>query len=164
MTSSQRWRERRDSYRIAGEMIQTSAYEVATIADDSTPKAFVVQHHYSASYPAARFRMGLYRTGALVGVAVFSHPCRNEVLTRVFPGDPLASVELGRFVLLDDVPANGETWFLARCFRLLRGHVAGVRSMSDPVPRRTLDGRMVTVGHIGCIYQAHNAVYLVAFF
>jgi hypothetical protein len=30
------------------------------------------------------------------------------------------AVELGRLVLLDDVPANGESWFIARAFELLR--------------------------------------------
>src|SRR5215471_14601724 len=117
---TQRWRNRRDLYRPAGEVICPSDYEVAAIADDTTAKAFVTRHHYSTRYVAARERVGLYRHGALVGVAVFSHPVRNAVLTNVFPGNARESVELGRFVLLDDVPGNGETWFLARCFELLR--------------------------------------------
>jgi hypothetical protein len=83
------------------------------------------------------------------------------VLTSVFPGDPLDSVELGRFVLLDSVPGNGETWFLARTFeRLRRLGLSGVVSFSDPVPRRTAEGRLVFAGHLGTIYQAHNACYL----
>lgn len=158
---NQRWRDHRDSYRPAGEVIDPHAYEVAPIADDRTPKAFVLAHHYSGSYPSARFRFGLYRGGALVGVAVYSHPCNDKVLTSVFPGQALASVELGRFVLLDDVPGNGETWFLARTFELLRAQgLAGVVSFSDPTPRATATGRVVFPGHIGTIYQAHNAVYL----
>lgn len=70
-------------------------------------------------------------------------------------------VELGRFVLLDEVPGNGETWFLARCFEVLRARgVAGVISFSDPVPRYALDGRLVMPGHVGTAYQASNALYL----
>ncbi len=156
---NQRWRARRDSYRPAGEPIQTHAYEVASIPDDNTAKAFVVAHHYAASYPAARFRFGLYRRGQLVGVAVFSHPVNNAVLTNVFPVAANDATELGRFVLLDDVPGNGETWFLARCFELLRHEVVGVVSFSDPEPRTTTAGRVVMPGHVGTIYQAFNGVY-----
>jgi hypothetical protein len=161
---AQRWRDRRDFYRPAGEPIVTRHYDVAAIADDRAAKAFVLAHHYAASYPAARFRFGLYRRGgALCGVAVFSHPCSDRVLTNVFAGVPApACVELGRFVLLDAVPANGETWFLGRCFELLRRSTAivGVVSFADPQPRSTSAGDVVFPGHVGTIYQAHNARYL----
>jgi hypothetical protein len=159
ITVAQRWRARRDSYRPAGEPIATRLYEVAPL-DELPAKSFVEREHYSGSYPAARFRFGLYRGASLVGVAVFSHPTNDLVLTSVFPVPATDAAELGRFVLLDDVPANGETWFLARCFELLRHDLAGVVSFSDPVPRAALDGREVFPGHIGTIYQAHNAAYL----
>lgn len=156
--TTQRWRSRRDSYRPAGEPIATRHFEVAAITDDRTAKSFVVEHHYSASYPAARFRFGLYERADLVGVAVFSQPVRASVL-EMAPGD--ARVELGRFVLLDSVPANGESWFGARCFDLLRGSgVEGVVSFSDPMARRTADGSIIFGGHVGTIYQALNATYL----
>jgi hypothetical protein len=156
----QRWRHGRDSYRPAGETIQTADYDVAPIAE-GVAKAFVLEHHYSGTYPAARFRFGLFRRGELAGVAVFSHPCNDAVLTNVFPGlEVSAAAELGRFVLLDQVPGNGETWFLARCFEQLRSELAGVVSFSDPEQRRTAAGDVVFGGHIGTIYQAHNAAYL----
>jgi hypothetical protein len=76
------------------------------------------------------------------------------------PGlEPSAGVELGRFVLLDDVEANGETWFLARAMRLIRRElpqVVGGVSCSDPVQRVAEDGSMVLPGHVGTIYQAYN--------
>lgn len=156
----QRWRARLSSFRPAGEVINTSKYEVAAIDDDATAKAFVTAHHYSASYPAARFRCGLYRGAELVGVAVFSVPS-NPLAFRPLVGGYDVNVELGRFVLLDDVPGNGESWFLGRAFELLRGAgVAGVISFSDPMPRRNAAGDVVFGGHVGTIYQAHNAVYL----
>lgn len=157
----QRWKGGRDSYRPSRETIRTSDYDVAQIAEDGPAKAFVLAHHYSSSYPAARRRFGLYRGRELVGVAVFSHPASEAVLSSVFPDDPHSSMELGRFVLLDDVPANGETWFLGRIFELLRKiGVVGVVSFSDPVPRRTAAGSVVMPGHVGTIYQAFNGVYL----
>jgi hypothetical protein len=157
---NQRWRDRRESYRPAGEPIQTAAYEVAAIASDNVAKTFVTAHHYSGTYPAARFRFGLYHRAELVGVAVFSHPCNDAVLTNVFPIPARDAVELGRFVLLDQVPGNGESWFIARCFEQLQGQVAGVVSYSDPEPRTTAAGEVVHPGHVGTIYQATNGVYL----
>jgi hypothetical protein len=156
---NQRWTQGRDSYRPAGEPIETRLFEVTELAELAA-KRFITEHHYSRSYPAARFRFGLHRAGRLVGVAVFSHPCRDSVLTEMFPGTAARDgVELGRFVLLDEVPGNGETWFLARCFEGLRGKVRGVLSTSDPVARTDTAGRVIFPGHVGTIYQAHNAVY-----
>jgi hypothetical protein len=156
----QRWRDHRGSYRPAGEPIDTRAFEVAPIAGDTEAKRFVQAHHYSGSYPAARERFGLYRAAELVGVAVFSVPANAKALDPA-PGDAKSRVELGRFVLLDNVPANGESWFLARCFELLRGSgYTGVVSFSDPEARTAGDGETVFTGHLGTIYQATNGVYL----
>jgi len=81
-------------------------------------------------------------------VAVFSHPTNDRTLTNVFPGiDVTHLVELGRFVLLDEVGYNGETWFLARCLEELRRRAfRGVVSFSDPMPRTSRDGRTVLPG------------------
>lgn len=159
----QRWRERRESYRPAREVIRTAEYDVATIADDTTARDFVERHHYSGSYPSALERFGLYRRGELAGVAVFSYPTNDKALTNVFPVLAVGreSAELGRLVLLDEVGANAESYFVARCFEQLRtiGY-RGIRSDSDPVARVALDGRTVTPGHVGTVYQALNARYL----
>lgn len=137
-----------------------SRWEVAPIADDRTARTFVRTHHYSGSYPAARRRFGLYSSaGELAGVAVFSVPAQPKALD-VLPGDRNTCAELGRFVMLDHVPANGESWFLARCFDLLRREGwTGILSFSDPVPRTDADGRVVFAGHLGTIYQASNATF-----
>jgi hypothetical protein len=154
----QRWCLGRDTYRPAGEPIDPRRYEVAPIPDDTTARAFVEAHHYSGSYPAARFRFGLHRAGELVGIAVFSHPMHKGVF-RPLPAQAPA-VELGRFVLLDVEPANSETWFLARCFEALRrAGVEGCVAFSDPTQRTNARGVVVFGGHLGTIYQAHNAVY-----
>ena len=159
----QRWRQHRTSYRPKVEPIDTSKYGVEEMPEMDA-KSFVCTHHYSASYPPARRRMGLYRAGdGLVGVAVFSVPCQIRTIPCYAPNlDPSEGVELGRFVLLDDVPANGETWFLSRAFKLLRKsapELKAVLSYADPIPRTTPDG-LVKPGHIGTIYQAYNGKYL----
>ena len=186
---AQRWREHRGVYRPAGEVIVPSHYEVAEIPDDTTPRAFIHEHHYSHTFPSARFRFGLYRGGALVGVAVFSTPMQDKVLdvlpvgaevraagpwmcrsrfgsevtnNRIFiPGEKRDRTELGRLVLLDDVPGNGESWFVTRCFEaLLREHgITGVLSFSDPTPRTDASGRVIFLGHVGNVYQAMSAIY-----
>jgi len=185
---NQRWYQRLGSWRESNEVIDTRAYEVAELHDDATPKRFVEEHHYSGSYPAARARYGLYRIGGgfavkeadalarageviraermlsagnrdLVGVAVFSHP-PNEAVLKKLPCERMAGIELGRFVLLSNVPGNGESWFLARCFELLRARgIEALVSHSDPLPRRTSAGALVLPGHVGQIYQATNAIY-----
>lgn len=157
----QRWTLGRDTYRRPAEPIRPSEYEVADVGA-AEAKRFVLDHHYSGAFPAARWRHGLFRGGRLVGVAVWSQPFNPRVLARVFrQADPAQLCELGRFVLLDEVPANGETWLLGRCFELLRREgVRGVVSHSDPQARTAASGRVVFPGHVGTIYQAHNAVYL----
>lgn len=156
----QRWRERRDSYRPVGEPFDPRAFEVAAIPGDTEARTFVERHHYSGTFPAARRRFGLYTRGALVGVAVFSVPMVAGVLA-VLRCPPAEALELGRFVLLDDVGANAESWFLARCLRPLeREGFRGVVTFADPEPRTTAMGATVFGGHLGVIYQASSAIYL----
>lgn len=164
----QRWRDRRDSFRQRGDRFDPSAFRVEVISGDRTARAFVEAHHYSGSYPAARCRVGLYREQAgwfrpeLVGVAVFSVPMAQSVIPKWAGVQAAEGVELGRFVLLDEVGFNGESWFLARALRALHAEIPTVRavvSFSDPLPRQTSAGIVVTPGHVGTIYQALNASY-----
>jgi hypothetical protein len=158
---SQRWRDGRTSFVPPDDVCRRGDLEVAAIPDDRTAREFVLQHHYSHSFPAARFRFGAYRGGVLKGVAVFSVPCSGQVLAKVFPGEQSAYVELGRLVLLDELPFNSESNFVAQCFRLLRREsIEGVLSFSDPMPRTALDGRVILPGHIGTIYKGLSARYL----
>lgn len=66
ITVAQRWRTGRDSYRPANETINTALYDVAPLPRDTEAKQFILEHHYSGSYPSARWRYGLYRQGSLV--------------------------------------------------------------------------------------------------
>lgn len=168
MTSCQRWRNGRERYRPAGETFDASRAAVQLI-DEGTARRFTVAHHYSASYPAARLRVGLFlkdrfECDRLSGIAVFSVPMSQGVIPHHFLGiEARRGVELGRLVLLDDVAANGESWFVARAFRALKGvlgEVDGVLSYSDPVERVNDAGELVKRGHIGTVYQALNAAYL----
>ena len=158
----QRWDRGRDAWVLPGrDHFQPGRYAVAPISE-AAARAFVERHHYSGSYPAARLRYGLLEDGQLAGVAVLSVPVNERTLTRPFPGlQPYTqTLELGRFVLADSVGFNGESWFLARAFRLAAGDgLRGVVSFSDPVPRTTTAGLIVFPGHVGGIYQASSATY-----
>lgn len=166
--TTQRWRLGRDYYRARAADFDPGQFGVEVIPDDTTARDFVVQHHYAGSLPAARLRVGLYRRRnwlrpELVGVAVFSVPMQAAVIP-AYSGLPAArGVELGRFVLLDDVPYNGETFFLRRAFAALRSElpeVGVVVSYSDPVPRTDLEGVTVMPGHVGGIYASKGARYV----
>jgi hypothetical protein len=154
----QRWRDRHPSFRPDREHFNPLGFEVFAFPGDATPKAFVERHHYSRSWPAARFRFGLHqRFVGLAGVAVFSVPMHPAVLA---PWSMRDAVELGRLVLLDEVPANAESWFVRRCLDLLAAEgLAGVVSFSDPEPRTTADGRLVFLGHMGVVYASLNATF-----
>jgi hypothetical protein len=136
-------------------------------AKSPTAYAFVLAHHYSGSAPSAKLAYGLWRRhdDKLVGVALLTMGSNDRTLTNVFPelGGPGLydrALELGRFVLLDEVPGRAETWFLARCFQHAQAQgLRGVVSFSDPVPRRNDKGELVFPGHVGAIYQASNALY-----
>ena len=161
----QRWRDGRDRYRPAGEVFDHRHATVERI-DTATAKAFVTRHHYAHSFPAARLNVGLFvkrpfQKETLSGVATFSVPMTQAVIPALLDGLPASQgVELGRFVLLDEIEANGESWTLARAFRILRQslpEVCGVVSYCDPHPRLTSDGQIAFKGHIGTIYKAINA-------
>jgi hypothetical protein len=116
---SQRWRRRRSSWVApARGVVDTGRYDIDRV-ETAAAKRFVVEHHYSASFPASRFTYGLTdrHDGELVGVAVFGIPSSARVLTNAFPD--LApydeSLELSRLVLLDGVAYNAESWFVAAC-------------------------------------------------
>lgn len=156
----QRWTLGRESRRPAGELIRPSAYDVVECEDDATPRAFVERHHYSGSWVAARFRFLLYQRGELTGAAVFSVPASGAAHRAVWPTlAPDEAIDLGRFVLEESVPGNGESWFIARCFERLCGRVVGIASCADPVARETAAGVRVFPGHLGIIYQSTNGRY-----
>jgi len=159
----QRWSDRVGSWRHRSEGgFDRSRYDVAAI-DERTARSYVETHHYSGSYPASSLRYGLFEGPELVGVSVLSVPVRAEVLTGVFPqlAPYQESLELGRLVLADRVPANAESWMLARVFELAAAEgIRGIVSFSDPLPRRKATGELVMPGHVGIIYQGSNAAYL----
>ena len=86
------------------------------------------------------------------------HPA---VLTGPFPTlDAGSAAELSRLVLLDEVPANAESFLLARLFRLAAAQgLRGLVAFSDPQPR-VRAGELLMPGHVGHIYRVTEGRYL----
>lgn len=149
---SQRWRERRALWATDSLVINPKAYS-ADIIDHAAARAFIAEHHYLPSYPAAQVAVGLFGLRAvLAGVAVFAVPATDAVITR-HTGftDPAKGCVLARLILLDRVPQNGESFFCARAFRLLRQArpaIEAVVSYSDP-----------EFGHTGRVYAALSGAH-----
>ena len=162
---SQRWRDGRTIF-VRGEAFDPASYSVRTIGEQDA-RAFVVDHHYSKSFPAARHSVGLFRRGGaqaerLTGVAVFSVPMNQAVVPRYTGLMAEAGAELGRFVLLDEAPMPAESWFLSRAFGSLRAakpKIEAVVSYADPATWRSPDGAITKPGHIGKAYWALCARY-----
>lgn len=167
----QRFTLGRESRRPARELINPAEYDVEPIASKDVAADFVAKHHYIRSPSSTAHRFGLYRRGELVGVALFGPPASTNAHRAVFPTLSFKqAVSLGRLVLLDEVPGNGETWFVSRCFELLarpdlyrpfykdgktpRVPIVAVESTADPFPRTDLSGEVRFKGHLGIIYQA----------
>lgn len=138
------------------------------VLDESTAKGFVVKHHYSHSFPAARFRTGLFQKSPLgaeelVGVAVFGVPVQPKAINKYLnQEDACRGVELSRLVLLECAKFNAESWFISRSLRMLHRalpQITGVISYCDPVPRHDRQNRLTKPGHTGTVYRASNARY-----
>lgn len=149
---SQRWRDRRALWASDFRTIDPKAYSV-DVMDHGIAGAFIAAHHYLPTYPAAQLAVDLYgRRAALQGVAVFAVPATNAVIVKHTGfDDPAKGCVLARLILLDTVPQNGESFFCARAFSLLRRArpaIEAVVSYSDP-----------EAGHIGRVYAALSGAH-----
>ena len=170
---TQRWEQGADRYRPASEGFDPDRYEVRPIDETREARPFVLQHHYSRSFPSIRLPLGLIELGLrrrpdrLVGVLTFGHPSAEAAPMKWANIQRTRDAgELNRLVMLDEVPGNAETWFLGQAMPLAQSYWASmgdnlklIISYSDPVVRRAPDGEVLMPGHIGNIYQAHNATF-----
>lgn len=115
-------------------------------------KEFVKEHHYSHGIHNGPMCYGMLDGENLVGVLAFATPCSENVCASVFGVDMKRSVtELHRLVLLDEVPKNGESWFISKVLRQFK--------KDRPDYNAILSFADATQGHVGTIYQATNAIY-----
>lgn len=149
-------------------------YHVEEIHNEKTARPFIIDHHYSGTFPAAISSFGLFETSQssparLVGVAVFGVPMKTKSCLQATLQEGEAPCDLSRLVLTDDVLSNAETFFVSRAISLLnttKQTPSGtprhpvITAFSDPTPRTDIHGNVRFLGHYGCIYQASNSLYL----
>jgi hypothetical protein len=119
-------------------------------------KRLVELHHYSHSWPSALRCYALYHGVFMVGCVCISYPMNEATLPNWFPDlEPKdESAEIGRVLLLPGAAFNAATWMLSRVFELERQRgTLGLLAFSDPMPRTTLDDRVVHRGHRGVTYM-----------
>ena len=114
-------------------------------------KEYIIKHHYShGCHNAPSPCYGLFDGEDLIGVCMFATPCSENVRASLFGVEYKHCVtELHRLHILDVTPKNTESWFIARCLKLLtqdKPQIHGVVSFSD-----------MTEGHTGVVYKATNA-------
>ena len=157
---SMRWHHAHNRYRPSLETINPAHYTVEVIGE-STAKAYICREHYSHQYPPARLRVGLFHKTPssperLVGACVFSVPIQPAAIPAYSHQPSSTGIKLGRLMLSEEVPGNGESFFIARALRLFHQALPEIRvliSYSDPVSR-IINGETVKRGHVGCSYAA----------
>lgn len=166
---TQRWRERRTRFIPAATEIDPRCYAVDVVEARGHAAPFVAEHNYAATMPVARLSLGLFRNAGggrseLAGVCVFSVPINHASVPKSTGlADSKAACDLGRFVLLDDVPGNGESYFLVRALRFLRQEKPGILSVisyADPIRRIDGEGRVFLPGHVGALYAVMGSRYV----
>lgn len=128
-------------------------YEVKRI-ECKTAKEYIKKHHYShGCHNGPSPCYGLFDKGELIGVLMFATPCSENVRKSVF-GDEYKDtvIELHRLHILDVTPKNAESWFIARCLKLLK--------KDRPQTKAVITFSDITEGHEGTIYKATNAYRL----
>lgn len=160
----QLWESRVPSWRHTSEGgFRASSYQVVDL-DHRPALEFVTRHHYSGAFSSAVLRYGLVERagGRLVGTCVLGNGMTPAVLTNPFPHlrPHRQALELSRLVLLDEVPANAESWFVAQALgdAAAKG-LRGVVMYSDPNERVNAVGHILP-GHLGIVYQALGFRYV----
>ena len=165
--TTQRWRDGSSRFVPPDAVFDPSGHGVEEIRREDAAR-LLAEHHYLSTCPVAVKAYGLYHKSGvspatLVGCAVFGMPASQATVT-VRTGLPAdAGLELTRFVAIDSVAFNGESYFIARALKALaaaRPSLVAIIAHSDPTPRIDRNGRWSHRGHIGQIYQASNALYL----
>lgn len=107
----------------------------------------VIQRHYLHRRPPISYAFGLYdHLGDLVGVCTFGTPPSRHLQISACPSDPAKVIELNRLWVDDLCERNTESFFIARCLKLLPPFI--VVSYADTKEQ-----------HFGYVYRAANFKY-----
>lgn len=122
--------------------------------DFERAREFVRQHHYSEVMPRiTRVVLGGFVGERLVAIATFGFGTRPlHTIRKLFPSLGTDSyLELGKLCVIDEMPKNTESFFIARAVRHLKQHYPKVELLFS-----WADG---IIGKPGYVYQASNFFY-----
>ena len=117
-------------------------------AERNEVRDFIEEHHYSRNINGlmSSYCFKLMHEGKMIGAMIYGSLGMANAWKKyaTAPGDV---VELRRLVLVDDTPANAESFFIAKTLRWLKQHtnIKTVVSYADP-----------NHGHSGIVYKASN--------
>ena len=114
---------------------------------------FIKTNHYSKGcHNGTSPNYGLFYSGEMIGCIQVATPCSENVRAFIFGKEHKDRVkELHRLFIHDGTPKNMESWFISKVLRQIR--------IDRPDLWALVSFADTTVGHIGTIYQATNALY-----
>lgn len=114
-------------------------------------REFTHRYHYTGLGGNAQWRWGLWRGAVLYGVVSYNLPTISTCVS-VFGAEHKHQVwHMSRLALADAAPPNSESRLIGLSLRAVHAENPGVWAVityADP-----------SVGHIGYVYQATNAIY-----
>lgn len=127
-------------------------YTVRIIAQ-KIAKPYIIEHHYSHTYPAGCVNLGLFLEDELIGVIVFGLSCQAKMASSIVTIlKQYDYYELQRLHIMDCTPSGAESWFISKAFDWLKTNkpnIVMLVSFADPYE-----------GHEGTVYQATNWNYV----
>lgn len=123
-------------------------WEVKQIEAKQTHK-YILEKHYAQRLPSISFAYGLFQSNELKGILTIGKPASPPLCAGIM-GSKYKHVvyELNRLVVVECLPKNSLSYFVAEVLRMLSNTELLLVSFAD-------DG----VGHNGYIYQATNWIY-----
>lgn len=118
----------------------------------SVAKSFIIENHYSQTYPAGCVNLGAYQGHDLIGVIVYGMSCQAKMASSVVPIlGQWDYYELQRLYVKDCTRTDFESWFIGKSINWLKENkpdIVMLVSFADP-----------WYGHNGTVYQATNWIF-----
>lgn len=117
-------------------------------------KEFIRLYHYATICPPiTKLALGLFNNDKLTGVSLWGYGTRpKHTIERLFPSLGIKDyLELNRLCILDELPKNTESQFIARCISYIRKNLPDIKILFS-----WADGLR---GKPGYVYQASNWWY-----
>ncbi len=134
--------------------MMTDPLDEVGLVDRCSAYVFVQKHHYSAVLPRlTKVCVGGWKDSTLQAVVTFGWGVRPlHTIRKAFPSlGPSDYLEIGKLCLVDELPRNSETWFLARALRICQqvyGGLSLIWTWADGI-----------LGKPRYVYQAANFLY-----